>query len=201
MAKVIAFESSRNVSGPGRLLIGVIDVYRDHVEAARAELLALRHERRVIDTQIASLENAVGSGSRRSRRALVRSFAIGVPAAVLVACAWLSLSRGFLCRIPKYHVAWRGAEAVQQAGEIWVGTRTCEGDPPCPRVDDLVQSKSLDPKKAIDPWGRPYRLACEEGSDRIWAYSLGKDGLAHTADDIASDMPSENLDAVAELSH
>ena len=185
---------------PGRLLIGVTDVYRDQVEAARGELQALRSERQVIDAPIASLEITAGSVRRASRRALVPSLAIGVPAAVLMACAWLSLSRGFICRLPKYHVAWLGAEAVQQAGELWIGTTGCEGDPPCPRVDDLVESKTLDPKKAVDPWGRPYRLACEEGAGRIWAYSLGKDGLAHTADDIASDMPRENLQAVAELS-
>lgn len=189
--------SSGNEPHAGWFPLHVTDVYRDHAEAARGELLALRRERQVIDAQIASIEREIGS-KRETRGLVARCVAVGVPAAILVACGWWSSSRGFICRIPRYHVAWRGAEAVQQAGELWINTAS--DAPPCPSVEHLVQAKMLDPNKANDPWGRPYRLACEEGSDRVWAYSLGSDGLAHTADDIASDMPRQNLNAVSERS-
>jgi hypothetical protein len=52
--------------------------------------------------------------------------------------------------------------------------------------------------KAHDPWGRPYQIVCESG-DTVWAYSFGEDGIAHTADDVASDMPESNLETLQEL--
>jgi len=43
----------------------------------------------------------------------------------------------------------------------------------------------LPPGAAIDPWGRPYEIECAPG-DRLYAWSIGLDGVAHTADDVSS---------------
>lgn len=56
----------------------------------------------------------------------------------------------------------------------------------CPggTIQDLVQSRKLEPSMAVDPWGEPYRIECHGDVPR--AYSNGPDRTPGTADDVAS---------------
>lgn len=89
-----------------------------------------------------------------------------------------------------------GADAVKQAAELWINTEAEGGA--CPTVKDLVDSKKLDAKKTDDPFGSPYRIACEEGGD-VRVYSNGRDGKEGTPDDIRDDFKPSDIKRVADL--
>ncbi len=87
-----------------------------------------------------------------------------------------------------------GADVVKTAAELYLNT---DGDAStCPTVKDLAEAKKLDPKKTDDPWGRPYRISCE---DDIVVYSNGKDGKENSADDVRNDFKPADIKRVAEL--
>lgn len=87
-----------------------------------------------------------------------------------------------------------GADVVKQATELYLNT---DGDAStCPTVKDLAEAKKLDPKKTDDPWGRPYRISCE---DDIRVYSNGKDGKENTPDDVRDDFKPADIKRVADL--
>ena len=66
----------------------------------------------------------------------------------------------------------------------------------CPTVKDLAEAKKLDSKKTDDPWGRPYRISCE---DDIVVFSNGKDGKEGTPDDVRNDFKPADIKRVADL--
>lgn len=89
-----------------------------------------------------------------------------------------------------------GAEAVRQAAELYMNV-DAEGGA-CPTVKDLVDAKKLDAKKTDDPWGQPYRIACEEGGD-VRVYSNGRDAKEGTPDDVRDDFKASDIKRVADL--
>ncbi len=96
----------------------------------------------------------------------------------------------------KIEAAKVGAESVRQAAELYLNTEA-EGDG-CPTVKDLVDAKKLDAKKTDDPWGSPYRIACEDGGD-LRVYSNGNDRKEGSQDDVRDDFKPSDVKRVADL--
>jgi hypothetical protein len=165
--------------------------FRDQAAATREELLSLEQQRRDLDARIDALR-----GRQRKDPGHRTSLIIGAILALLSLGLWLLLAS--LCRFGfnRNSASLTRAEVVAVSAELYLLDRNETS--PCPDVAALVASKKLEPKKSEDAWGRPYRIACS--SEGVWAYSVGKDGIAHTADDIASDMPESNLETLKELS-
>jgi general secretion pathway protein G len=70
-------------------------------------------------------------------------------------------------------------------------------DEACPTVKDLVDSKKIDPQKVDDPFGKPYRIVCEDGDIRV--ISNGNDKQEGTADDIRDNFKPSDVKRVAAL--
>jgi len=68
---------------------------------------------------------------------------------------------------------------IRQAVRNW---RELEGRSDCPSVDDLMAAEVLEGARGVDPWGRPYRVRCEE--NRVSVGSMGPDGHEGTKDDV-----------------
>lgn len=133
---------------------------------------------------------------RRARRGvtLVEVLIVVAIMAVIAGGATLLVFPAF--KKAKIEAAKVGAEAVRQAAELYLNTEA-EGDA-CPTVKDLVQAKKLDEKKTDDPWGSPYRVACEEGGD-LRVYSNGNDRKEGTPDDVRDDFKPSDIKRVADL--
>ena len=86
-----------------------------------------------------------------------------------------------------------GAEVVKMAAELQLAT---DGDK-CPSLKELIDGKKLDPNRTNDPWGNPYRVACEDGDPH--GLSVGRDGVAGTADDIRDDATESDLKRIGDL--
>lgn len=137
--------------------------------------------------------------SQLERAAKIGCGSVAASVSVLVIASALACALEFRSwNAAKNHAALLGAKHIAQATELFLAT--CSSDcPPCPSVDDLAASRTLDRRKRDDPWGQPYQVVCT-GDDDVWVYSFGRDRVAHTADDIASDMPESNLETLDELS-
>ena len=66
----------------------------------------------------------------------------------------------------------------------------------CPTIQDLVSSKNLDATHTDDPWGKPYKILCEEGDVRV--ISAGLDRQEGTPDDIKDNMKDSDLKKILE---
>jgi len=86
-----------------------------------------------------------------------------------------------------------GAEAVRQAVELYQSDSDA-GE--CPQVKDLVDAKKLPANKTDDPWGKPYKVLCDEGE--IHVVSLGKDGQEGTPDDVRDDFKPSDIKRVSD---
>ncbi len=87
-----------------------------------------------------------------------------------------------------------GAEAVRQAAELY----QAEADAgECPQVKELADAKKLDAKKTDDPWGKPYKVLCDEGD--VHAVSFGPDGQEGTGDDVRDDTSKAQIKKIAEM--
>jgi general secretion pathway protein G len=88
-----------------------------------------------------------------------------------------------------------GAGVIKQAAELYMNMDAT--DEACPTVKDLTDSKKIDPQKTDDPFGKPYRIVCEEGEIRV--YSNGNDKVEGTADDIRDNFKASDVKRVAAL--
>ena len=86
-----------------------------------------------------------------------------------------------------------GAEAVRQAVELYQSDADA-GE--CPQVKELVDAKKLPASKTDDPWGKPYKVLCDEGE--IHVVSFGKDGQEGTGDDVRDDFKPTDIKNVAD---
>jgi hypothetical protein len=173
--------------------------FRDDGAVAREELLSLEQEHRGLAARIEGLRQKLhrDPGARRERAISVGCGAI-VAAAGLITIAWCALFLHASWRRPKDEAALVATQRIAAATELLFATSCSSGCPRCPSVDDLIASRVLDRRLKDDPWGRPHRIVCSS-DETLWVYSLGRDGVAHTADDIASDMPESNLETLEEL--
>ena len=132
-----------------------------------------------------------------------RSAARGVTLVeVLIVVAIMAVIAGgaTLLAIPMYkksriEAAAVGCSAVKAAAELHQTFEGSEGA--CPTVKDLVASKKIDATKTDDPWGKPYKIECEEGSIRV--RSAGNDRQEGTPDDVLSGFKAEDVKRVANL--
>ena len=88
-----------------------------------------------------------------------------------------------------------GAGVIKQAAELYMNMDAT--DEACPTVKDLVESKKIDPQKVDDPFGKPYRIVCEDGDIRV--ISSGNDKQEGTADDIRDNFKPSDVKRVAAL--
>ena len=88
-----------------------------------------------------------------------------------------------------------GAGVIKQAAELYMNMDAV--DESCPTVKDLVSSKKIDAQKTDDPWGKPYKIVCEEGDIRV--VSSGNDRQEGTADDVRDNFKPSDVKRVADL--
>jgi general secretion pathway protein G len=88
-----------------------------------------------------------------------------------------------------------GAGVIKQAAELYMNIDAV--DESCPTVKDLVTAKKIDGQKTDDPWGKPYRIVCEDGDIRVW--SSGNDRQDGTPDDVRDNFKASDVKRVAEL--
>ncbi len=133
------------------------------------------------------------SGRRRSRRGvtLVEVLIVVAIMAVIAGGATLLIIPSF--KKAKVQSAKVGAEAVRQAVELYQSD--ADGNE-CPQVKDLVDAKKLPANKVDDPWGKPYKVLCDEGE--VHVISLGKDGQEGTGDDVREDFKPSQIKEVAD---
>lgn len=87
----------------------------------------------------------------------------------------------------KVKLAVSGARQMHASAEQWAITH---GEGECPTVARLVADDVVSETASTDdPWGKPYRIACEAGKVRV--YSSGPDRRENTADDIR--MPAARV--------
>lgn len=72
------------------------------------------------------------------------------------------------------------AQQLLKAAETW---RDTSGSSGCPTVSQLRHERFLTSDAEVDdPWGNRYRIQCAD--DSLEVRSVGKDGVAGTADDV-----------------
>src|SRR5262245_52523887 len=95
----------------------------------------------------------------------------------------------------KIKAAVLGAHTIMEAAEL---QREVDGGSECPTIQELVNSKKLDPKKITDPWNSPYKVQCQDGE--IHVVSPGNDRKEGTPDDIRDDFKDADVEKVANIS-
>jgi general secretion pathway protein G len=96
--------------------------------------------------------------------------------------------------IPEYNrsrvkVAAMSAAAIREAAQAYRAIEDAAPDA-CPTVQDLVQARKIDARRADDPWGSTFKIECE-GED-IRVISPGRDRKLGTSDDVRDGMkPAE----------
>ncbi len=142
----------------------------------------------------ASLARRRDRGERRRARrgvTLVEVLIVVAIMAVIAGGATLLIIPSF--KKAKVQSAKVGAEAVRQAVELYQSD--ADGNE-CPQVKDLVDAKKLPANKVDDPWGKPYKVLCDEGE--VHVISLGKDGQEGTGDDVREDFKPSQIKEVAD---
>lgn len=119
---------------------------------------------------------SLGTGKTRRKRATANTYALGALCLGLVVVVLNAApSRPSVRDITR-----------QRAQIIRVGVRTWQAtnrSSRCPTLVELVAEQILDPDTPdVDPWGRPYRFACE--GNGVYVRSAGADGRSGTPDDI-----------------
>jgi len=89
-----------------------------------------------------------------------------------------------------------GCGTVKQAAELYQNLDGTADQ--CPTIQDLVNSRKIDGKKIDDPWGVPYKIACDQGSGEIRVISSGNDRKEGTPDDIRDDFKPADIKRVAQ---
>ncbi|NUP06140.1 MAG: type II secretion system protein [Polyangiaceae bacterium] len=134
------------------------------------------------------------SRAKRARRGvtLVEVLIVVAIMAVIAGGATLLVFPAF--KKSRVEAAKVGAESVRQAAELY----QAEADAgECPQVKELADAKKLDSKKTDDPWGKPYKVVCDEGD--IHAFSFGADGQEGTPDDVRDDTSKTEIKKIAEM--
>jgi general secretion pathway protein G len=152
--------------------------------------------------EMESMLQLVKRGSRAKRKA-ARHLARGVTLVeVLIVVAIMAVIAGgaTLLVFPQYKKARIdnaviGAGVIKQAAELYMNIDAV--DESCPTVKDLVTAKKIDGQKTDDPWGKPYRIVCEDGDIRVW--SSGNDRQDGTPDDVRDNFKPSDVKRVAEL--
>jgi general secretion pathway protein G len=136
----------------------------------------------------------------RIRRALQRSASRGVTLVeVLIVLAIMALitGTGVTVVFPLYlksqvKAARETGHAIRSMAKLHV---EIDGNTEsCPTVQELVKAKKLEPGKTNDPWGKPYKVLCEESDIRV--VSSGKDGKEGSADDVRDNVTDKEIDAI-----
>lgn len=84
-----------------------------------------------------------------------------------------------------------GAQTIRQA----IDSYRIDDPNSCPQMKDLIDDKKIDPKKTDDPWGKQYKVLCDE--DDIHVISFGPDGQEGGKDDIRDDFKPSDVKRVA----
>jgi len=100
-------------------------------------------------------------------------------------------------RKARVRTAAMGAAAVRDAANIYQEVDLVEDGPACPSVHDLVAARKLLPGKTADPWGRSYRVLCEEKD--MHGASNGRDGKPDTPDDVRDDIAPGDVARIADM--
>jgi general secretion pathway protein G len=127
--------------------------------------------------------NAAMQRNRRLRKALARGVTLIEVLIVVAIMAMLSAGVAFGV-MPKFKEsriksAITGAQTIRKAAELYQATSDSDK---CPTVQDLVSSKNLDGTHTEDPWGKPYKIVCEDGD--VHVISGGNDKKEGTEDDV-----------------
>jgi hypothetical protein len=186
-----------------------MSLYRDRDEVVRGRLAVLRDQRaaivarrRVLDVEQAELDREIAATVKRERdfdRAPVGEYvavaivALGVMTVGVGTVMWIHASA---YRHSKHAAARIGAEAVFRAA---TARSFCETPVECMTLAEVVREKRLAPAKMEDPWGRAYRIACDDESFPLHVWSAGEDGVHGTADDIGDHFTPQDLARVAAL--
>ncbi len=121
---------------------------------------------------------------------------------VLIVVAIMAVIAGgaTLLAFPMYKEA-RIKAAVISAGEIKKAAQLYQEldsvSDACPTLQDIVSAKRIDAKKTDDPWGKPFKVQCNEGDLRV--VSSGNDRKEGTPDDIRDDFTAADIKRVKEL--
>jgi hypothetical protein len=185
----------------------MVSPFRDGLAAAREQLLSLEQQRRALQARIAGLKERVQRARPKPR--LLEAIGMAIQLTVLLACAGFivvgivggtyGIARRSTWPIIVREAALEETKRIAKEAKLSFAQSASMGFRPCPSIMDLITEARLDPRKAEDPWGRRYRIVCAS-DETVWVYSAGEDGVAHTADDIANDMPRSNLETLEELS-
>ena len=139
--------------------------------------------------------NPLARGNRRGARGVTL-----VEVLIVVAIMAVIAGGATLLVFPQYKKARIdnaviGAGVIKQAAELYMNMDAV--DESCPTVKDLVSSKKIDAQKTDDPWGKPYKIVCEEGDIRV--VSSGNDRQEGTADDVRDNFKPSDVKRVADL--
>lgn len=142
--------------------------------------------------------NAGTQKIRRRSRALARGVTLIEVLIVVAIMAMLSAGVAFGV-MPKFKEARiksaiTGAQTIRKAAELYQNTSS---DDKCPTMQDLVSSKNIDGAHTEDPWGKPYKIACEENGD-LRVISAGNDKKENTQDDVRDNMKDSDVKKLME---
>ncbi len=172
----------------------------------REQLLSLEQQRRELEARMTAVKQRVRQDRPKTNWAQAVSNACYVVALLCLGGLFVTVVvAGVLNEGTKYpaaiilrEAALGEAQRLAKAARLSVAGSEPRDERRCPSASSLIMARRIAPLKADDPWGRPYRVVCS-GDGEPWVYSLGEDGIAHTADDIASGMPRSNFEALEEL--
>jgi general secretion pathway protein G len=135
--------------------------------------------------------------ARSSRRALSRGVTLVEVLIVLSIMALISGAAVFMV-FPRYRqaqvkTAKLDGVTIRKATQIHIEIDGNTGS--CPTVQDLVAGKKLEAGKTTDPWGKPYKIVCND--DDIRVISSGRDGKEGSQDDVPDNLPDKDVERVA----
>lgn len=137
---------------------------------------------------------------RKMRRALSRGVTLVEVLIVVAIMAVIAGGATFLV-FPEYKKARIksavvGATTIKTAADVYNELENTSDA--CPTIQDLVNARKIDGKKVDDPWGKPYKIKCEEGGE-IHVISPGNDRKEGTPDDIRDDLKPSDVEKIAKL--
>ena len=135
--------------------------------------------------------------ARSTRRALSRGVTLVEVLIVLSIMALISGAAVFMV-FPRYRqaqvkTAKLDGVTIRKATQIHIEIDGNTGS--CPSVQDLVSGKKLEAGKTTDPWGKPYKIVCND--DDIRVISSGRDGKEGSQDDVPDNLPDKDVERVA----
>jgi len=141
--------------------------------------------------------NAAMQRIRRRSKALARGVTLIEVLIVVAIMAMLSAGVAFGV-MPRYKEARiksaiTGAQTIRKAAELHQSTSDSDK---CPTVQDLVSSKHIDGAHTEDPWGKPFKIVCEENDIRV--LSAGNDKREGSQDDVRDNMKESDVKKLME---